>query len=451
MPKSLTSGNPARLIFGFALPLLIGNLFQQLYNMADTLIVGRTIGVEALASVGSTGSIMFLMVGFSQAMTSGFSIVTAQYFGARKLADVRKSFCVSIILSVLAGVALTTLGLVYAREILAFMRTPPEIIDGAHTYITTIYAGLGAFVAFNLLANSILALGDSRTPLLFLVIACILNIILDFVFILGCGWGIVGAARATVVAQSTSVALCVAYIVKKQPALLLRGKDWLHVTLGDIYRSVRIGLPMGFQSTIISIGIITVQWALNSLGPIAVAAHTVAQKIDIIGILPMMSFGLAMATYTGQNFGARDIARIRKGVRQCCAMSLTFSILVGASVILGGRHLVALFVGPDQPDVMAYAQICLNINGSMYWVLSLLFIFRYTLQGLGQSVMPTVAGIMELAMRAVAALVLIHSFGFTGVCLANPLAWIGSCVPLAVAYAVSIRKLTRTMPLRTEE
>ena len=384
---------------------------------------------------------MFLIIGFIQGMSSGFAIVTAQYFGARRLADVRMSFCVSIILAAFVCVVLTFFSHTHARAILEIMRTPPEIIDGAHAYISTIYLGLGAFIMFNLLASTILALGDSKTPLFFLVIACVLNIILDFAFILLLDWGIAGASRATVLAQSVSALLCAVYLIKKQPALLLRKKDWLRVTFRALGRSARIGLPMGFQASIIAIGTIILQWALNSLGPIAVAAYAVAQKIDIVGILPLMSFGLAMATYTGQNYGAGEISRIRKGVRQCAAISLSFSVLAGATVIFGGKYLIALFVGLNQPEVVANAQIYLTFSGSMYWILALLFIFRYTLQGLGQSLIPTVAGIMELAMRAVGALVLLQAFGFTGVCATNPLAWIGSCVPLAIAYGISIKKL----------
>ncbi|SBV90530.1 conserved membrane hypothetical protein [uncultured delta proteobacterium] len=446
MAKSLTTGTPAKLILKFALPLLAGNLFQQIYNMADTLIVGRTLGVHALGSVGSTGSLMFLIIGFIQGMSSGFAIVTAQYFGAKRLADVRMSFCVSIALAAVVGVILTTVSYTYAYDILRMMRTPPEIIDGAHTYIGTIYLGLGAFIMFNLLAGTILALGDSKTPLLFLVIACVLNIILDFTFIVGFGWGIAGASRATVLAQSVSALLCAWYLIKKQPALLLRKKDWRRVTLRALGRSARIGLPMGFQASVIAVGTIILQWALNSLGPIAVASCAVAQKIDIVGILPLMSFGLAMATYTGQNYGAGEIGRIRKGVRQCAAISLSFSVLAGITVICGGKYLAALFVGPDQPEVMANAQTYLTFTGSMYWVLALLFIFRYTLQGLGQSIVPTIAGFMELAMRAVGAFVLLEAYGFSGVCAAVPLAWVGSCAPLAVAYVFSIRTLKAAVP-----
>lgn len=449
MARDLTADSPIKLILSFSFPLLIGNLFQQIYNMADTLIVGRTIGVEALASVGATGGIMFLLIGFVQAMTSGFSIVTAQYFGAQNKSGVRKSFCVSIILSAAAAFILTTLSVLFGKDLLEVMQTPANIFAGAHSYINIIYWGVTASILFNLLANTILALGDSRTPLLFLIIACILNIILDFVFILGFSWGVAGAALATVTAQIISCILCIIYIVKKEPILRLEKKDW-EVTGKDLLRSVRIGVPMGFQISIIATGAIILQVALNSLGHIAVASYTVAQKIDLIAILPMMSFGLAMATYVGQNYGARNIPRIRSGVKQCCAVSLSFSVLIAMINIFAGHLLIRIFVGPDQTEVIDKAQTYLNINGSMYWVLALLFIFRYSLQGLGRSFVPTVAGIMELIMRAIGAVILTKYMGFTGACISNPLAWIGACVPLGIAYFLVIKKLSADKTLQSE-
>lgn len=439
--KDLTKGTPARLIFGFAVPLLIGNLFQQLYGMVDTLIVGRTIGVDALASVGSTGSIMFFMIGFVQAMTSGFSIVTAQQYGARKYAAVRRSFCVSISLGILASVLLTGCSLFFARDILHLLDTPDRIIEGAYSYISIIYAGIGISILFNLLSNTLLALGDSKPPLFFLIIACVMNILLDLLFILGFSWGVAGAAWATVISQATASLLCVLYIAAKLPVLHVRRKDW-KIAGADLLRSARIGLPMGFQASIIAVGAIILQWALNSLGPDAVAAFTVVRSIDMVAILPMASFGLAMATYVGQNYGAGDIARIRLGVRQCCLMSLSFSVVVALINIFGGHYLIGLFIGRGQEHITALGQTFLTISGSMYWVLSLLFIFRFTLQGLGKSLVPTFAGVMELGARAMAAIVLTKQFGFVGACLANPLAWIGSCVPLAIAYVLIIRKLS---------
>lgn len=440
MLKNMTEGNPAKLIFMFTIPLLIGNLFQQLYSMADTLIVGRTIGVGALAAVGATGSITFLIIGFAQGLTVGFSIVTAQRFGAGDERGVRQSVAVSALLSLIITIILTTLSVLYARSILEWMQTPPEIIDQAYQYINIIYWGIAASVLFNLLSNIIRALGDSRTPLLFLIIACVLNIILDLLFILGFSMGVEGAAWATVISQLVSGILCLCYMIKKLPIVRLTRAEWKADKEAWI-EHMRLGLPMGFQSSIIAIGAIVLQAALNSLGAMSVAAYTASQKIDMVATMPMASFGMTMATYAAQNYGARKFERIRQGVKQCCIMSVSFSVAVGLIIILAGHKLVEIFVGPGHPEVIELAQTYLVINSVMYFVLAFLFIFRFTLQGLGQSFVPTFAGVMELVMRIFAAIILADYLGFAGVCLANPLAWLGACIPLTIAYVMSVKKL----------
>ncbi|WP_088548996.1 MATE family efflux transporter [Paenibacillus aquistagni] len=440
MLKNMTEGNPAKLIFMFTIPLLIGNLFQQLYSMADTLIVGRTIGVGALAAVGATGSITFLIIGFAQGLTVGFSIVTAQRFGAGDERGVRQSVAVSALLSLIITIILTTLSVLYARSILEWMQTPPEIIDQAYQYINIIYWGIAASVLFNLLSNIIRALGDSRTPLLFLIIACVLNIILDLLFILGFSMGVEGAAWATVISQLVSGILCLCYMIKKLPIVRLTRAEWKADKEAWI-EHMRLGLPMGFQSSIIAIGAIVLQAALNSLGAMSVAAYTASQKIDMVATMPMASFGMTMATYAAQNYGARKFERIRQGVKQCCIMSVSFSVVVGLIIILAGHKLVEIFVGPGHPEVIELAQTYLVINSVMYFVLAFLFIFRFTLQGLGQSFVPTFAGVMELVMRIFAAIILADYLGFAGVCLANPLAWLGACIPLTIAYVMSVKKL----------
>lgn len=442
MTKNLTTGSPAKLILLFTLPLVIGNVFQQLYSMADTLIVGRTLGVDALAAVGCTGSLVFLIIGFAQGLTSGFSIITAQRFGAGDMQGVRQSFIVSALLSTAVTVVLTALAVPFTRPVLEWMRTPPQIIDEAYKYIVVIYWGIVSAMLFNLLSNIIRALGDSRTPLIFLIVASLLNIGLDFLLILQFQMGVAGAAVATVIAQLASGALCLLYIVKRFPMLHLHREDW-KIPREMIWQHLRVGLPMGFQSSIIAIGAIVLQFALNNLGATSVAAYTAAQKIDMVAVQPMMSFGITMATFAAQNYGAKNIRRIRQGVRQCCAMSVAFSVVVGTVNILAGRWLVGLFVGPDQPQVTALAQTYLVINGAMYFVLALLFIYRYTLQGLGKSFVPTLAGVMELLMRTFAAVALSGWLGFAGACLANPLAWIGACVPLAAAYYAVLRRLSK--------
>jgi len=442
MTRDITTGNPAKIIILFTIPLIIGNLFQQFYSIADTLIVGRILGINALAAVGCTASIMFLIIGFAQGLTAGFSIITAQRFGAKDEQGVRQSYVASIILSLLITVVLTIISVVLARPILNIMNTPKEIIKEAYDFIIIIYWGIITAMMFNLFSNVIRALGDSRTPLIILIITSILNIVLDFVLILHFSLGVSGAAFATTISQGVSAVLCIVYIAKKVPILKLHKEDW-HITKEVLLEHLRIGLPMGFQASIIAIGAIIIQFALNDLGALPVAAYTAAQKIDAVAVQPMLCFGITMGTYVAQNYGANNIDRIRIGIRKCNMMSITISIIVGATNILAGSWLIKLFVGNGQNEVVSLAQTYLNVNGVTYFLLAMLFVYRYSLQGLGQSFVPTIAGIMELVMRMFAAIILSRNLEFFGVCLANPLAWIGSCVPLMIAYYVTMKKLNR--------
>ena len=433
MAKDMTSGKPIKLIWNFTIPLLIGNLFQQLYNMADTFIVGRTIGVHALASVGSTGSIIFLILGFANGLTAGLAIPLAQRYGAKNYSGVKRSFYVSILISAVVAILLTILSMVFCRQILEIMQTPVEIIDGAYDYLMVIFAGIFSSMAFNLLSNIFRSIGDAKTPLYFLVIACIMNIILDVVFIAGFGMGVEGAGYATVLSQIFSALACIIYIWKKIPILRLNSKDFVAES-SDVKEHVRISFPMAFQSSIIAIGAIIIQITLNQLGATAVAAYTAAQKIDQVAILPMMSFGVTMATFVAQNYGAKKYDRIWRGVRDCIKLSLTFAISVGIILNVFSPIFIRAFVGVGHEEVVELGAIYFITNGTMYSLLSLLFIYRYTLQGVGKTFTPTVAGIMELCMRAFAAVVLSNLYGYTGATMANPLAWLGSLIPLMIAY-----------------
>ncbi|OFT79910.1 MATE family efflux transporter [Granulicatella sp. HMSC30F09] len=433
MAKDMTSGKPIKLIWNFTIPLLIGNLFQQLYNMADTFIVGRTIGVHALASVGSTGSIIFLILGFANGLTAGLAIPLAQRYGAKNYSGVKRSFYVSILISAMVAILLTILSMLFCRQILEIMQTPVEIIDGAYDYLMVIFAGIFSSMAFNLLSNIFRSIGDAKTPLYFLVIACIMNIILDVVFIAGFGMGVEGAGYATVLSQIFSALACILYIWKKIPILRLNSKDFVAES-SDVKEHVRISFPMAFQSSIIAIGAIIIQITLNQLGATAVAAYTAAQKIDQVAILPMMSFGVTMATFVAQNYGAKKYDRIWRGVRDCIKLSLTFAISVGIILNLFSPIFIRAFVGVGHEEVVELGAIYFITNGTMYSLLSLLFIYRYTLQGVGKTFTPTVAGIMELCMRAFAAVVLSNLYGYTGATMANPLAWLGSLIPLMIAY-----------------
>ena len=433
MAKDMTSGKPIKLIWNFTIPLLIGNLFQQLYNMADTFIVGRTIGVHALASVGSTGSIIFLILGFANGLTAGLAIPLAQRYGAKDYLGVKRSFYVSILISAVVAILLTILSMIFCRQILEIMQTPVEIIDGAYDYLMVIFAGIFSSMAFNLLSNIFRSIGDAKTPLYFLVIACIMNIILDVVFIAGFGMGVEGAGYATVLSQIFSALACILYIWKKIPILRLNSKDFVAES-SDVREHVRISFPMAFQSSIIAIGAIIIQITLNQLGATAVAAYTAAQKIDQVAILPMMSFGVTMATFVAQNYGAKKYDRIWRGVRDCIKLSLTFAISVGIILNVFSPIFIRAFVGVGHEEVVELGAIYFITNGTMYSLLSLLFIYRYTLQGVGKTFTPTVAGIMELCMRAFAAVVLSNLYGYTGATMANPLAWLGSLIPLIIAY-----------------
>jgi len=436
MTKNLTEGDPARLIFFFALPLVAGNMMQQLYAFIDTLIVGRFLGVNALAAVGCTGSLMFLTLGFIMGFCTGVTIYTGQRFGAGDAQGVRRSAAACVVLGILAVLTLTGIILPLTRSLLLLMETPAEIIDGAQDFISIVFAGLTIFLLLYLQNCLIRSLGDSTTPTIFLAVTLAINVALEPVAILVLGWGIPGAALATVFSQAIGAVLFFVYIWRRVPALHTRWTDW-KPDRAVLMAHLRMGLPMAFQASVIAFGAIILQVALNNLGTISVAAYAATQKIDAVAVMPMLSFGYALAAYTAQNYGAQKYERIRMGVRACLKMSMAFAVGIGALLIAFGSHVLALFVGADAAgaeEVIAYGETFLLVNGSTYVILALLLVYRNVLQGLGQSVIPTIAGAMELLMRAAAAIFLCTYLGFFGACLANPLAWIGAAVPVVLAY-----------------
>ena len=442
MTKNMTEGSPAKLIFLFTLPLLAGNIMQQLFAFVDTLVVGRFLGVDALAAVGSAGPLMFLMLGFIIGFASGLSIYTGQRFGARDERSVRQSAAACIVLSAAASILFTLLGSCILYPFLVLMQTPLEIIEGAYSFIILIYGGVSAFVFIQLGANIVRALGDSKGPMIIQAVGLGLNCIFEPIAIGLFHWGISGAALATIAAQICGNILFFFYIRRYVPQLHVTRADFC-VPFSVYKKHLAVALPMGFQGSIIAIGAIILQVVLNGLGPEAVASYAASQRIESIAMMPMMSFGIAIAAYTAQNYGAKNPRRIIEGVRKCAYMSIAFSFFAGALLITFGGDIMRLFVGAGHEDVISYGKMYLTVNGVTYWILSLLFIFRYTLQGLGQSVVPTIAGVMELLMRAGAAIFLCGWLGFLGACLANPMAWTGSCIPLAIAYFWTRRQLVK--------
>ncbi len=433
MPQVLTTGRPWRVILAFSIPLLVGNVVQQLYQVVDAIVVGRVLGVDALAAVGATGSFIFLLLGFAWGLTNGFAIPTAQAFGAGDAAGVRRSVAAGAVLTAATSVVLTVLAPLLAGPALRLLRTPEELVPQATTFAVISFLGASTMMFFNFLAAIIRAIGDSRTPLVFLAISCLLNIGLVLLFVGSLGWGVGGAAWATVVSQGVSVVLCLVYVRRSVPVLHVRREDW-RVSRADLGLHLRIGLPMGFQASIIAIGAIAVQVRLNDLGSSAVAAYTAATRVDGLAVALLASLGLAVSMFVAQNHGAQRPDRIRQGVVQGVWISLIGSVVLAVVLIAAGSPIIRLFVGEGEERVVSAATTYLVVNGSLYVVLGVLFVLRGALQGLGHTVIPTITGVIELVMRVGAAIVLGAAFGFTGVVWGNPLAWIGAVAILIPAY-----------------
>ncbi|PCE16168.1 MATE family efflux transporter [Microbacterium sp. SZ1] len=442
MATSLTTGRPWRVILSFSIPLLIGNVVQQMYQFADAVVVGRQLGVQSLAAVGATGSLLFLLIGFAWGLTSGFAIPIAQAFGAGDAPGVRRSVATGVILTGITSVVLTIVAPLISRPVLELLQTPAELLPEATIFTQISFLGASATMFFNYLSAIIRAIGDSRTPLVFLTVSCALNVGLVVLMVGPLDWGVGGAALATVVAQAVSVALCLEFVRRRLPMLHLRAVDW-RVTRDDVREHLRLGLPMGFQASIIAIGTLTVQVALNTLGSDAVAAYTTASRVDGLAVAFLSSLGLAASMYAAQNLGGRRPDRIRRGVIEGTWMAIGAGLLLGVVIIAFGAPLVRLFVGHgvEADEVVDLAHLMLIINGCGYWALGILFVLRGALQGLGHTLVPTVTGVIELVMRVGAAVVLGALIGFEGVALSNPLAWLGAIVLLVPAYIRAHRDL----------
>lgn len=437
--QNLTVGKPMKQLLIFSIPLLIGNIFQQLYSMVDTIIVGRTISLSALAAVGATGAIVFLVIGFVQGITSGFTVITAQYYGANDMEGVKRSVAVSLVLSIIVSVIVTIISVLTADSLLRLMNTPSDILQDSYDYIITIYYGIGATVFYNLISGIVRAIGDSKTPLYFLVFASVLNIGLDFLFILTFNMGVAGAGWATVLSQAIAGLLCLIYALKKYDILRIK-RIHFNFNLKFAWKHLYVGLPMALQFSITAIGVMIIQTALNNFGSQTVGAYTTASKIDMIASQPLVSIGVALATFTAQNYGAKNFARIKEGLKQGLILTAIFSV-VGLLFILALRiPLLKLFVDADYRLIEKEASLYLYINAGCYFLLGLVFVYRNALQGMGQSVITMLAGVSELVMRALAAFLFANLWGYMGVCLANPIAWLGADIFLVLTFHILIYK-----------
>lgn len=436
----MTNGSPMNLMVHFSIPLLIGNIFQQLYSMVDTMIVGRFMNSKALAAVGTTGPLNFLVIGFIIGVTGGFAVIVAQRYGAKDEVGLRKSVATSILLCVVVTIFITWLSVITTMPLLRLINTPDDIIKDAYNYIVVIYWGIAATVLYNMLACILRALGDSKTPLYFLIISSILNIVLDLVFIIVFHMGVAGAAWATVISQAVSGILCFFYTIKKYPILHLTKSDFT-LDWNLMRKHLSIGLPMAFQFSITAIGIVILQGALNLFGSVKIAAYTAASKVEQLVMQPAQTFGVTMANYAGQNLGANRIDRIKDGVSKCSILSLLFCVLAIFVMNVFGEPLCNLFLSERDPEIIDAAMLYLRTCSYFFAFVSLIFVYRNALQGIGRSFMPLMAGVFELVIRSVVAFTLPNAIGYLGICFAGPFAWVGACIPLAITYFIVIKKM----------
>lgn len=447
MIKDLTKGAPLKLILLFSIPLLIGNIFQQLYNLADIVIVGRTLGVNALASVGAVAPLFFLIMFAVTGMTNGFAIITGQKFGAGDEHGVRRSVVVSTVLSTIFTLFFSVIFMILMKPVLLFMNVPQEIFHDAYWYIQICVFGLITANYYNLLASVVRALGDSKTPLYFLMLASVLNVILALIFILQFHWGVSGSAVALVLSQTFSVLLCLLFVKKRFPILHFKKSDWIFKKENRkqdyefIMEHLRVGFPMAMQFSVLGIGILIIQSVCNTFGPNVIAAMTAALRIEQIATMPMLSFGVAVSVFVAQNFGAKNINRIRYGVLRTSLINLILSILMAVIMRHWGTNIVGIFIGKEKTAVINLAHEYLWISTLFYFFLGQIFIFRNALQGMGRTIIPLTSSFAELMIRSFAAVYLAVKFGYYGIFYAGPIAWVTASVVVSIGYFINIKKL----------
>lgn len=440
MVKDMTNGSPSKHILGFAVPMLFGMLFQQFYNLVDTIIVGKTLGVEALAGVGATGSINFMIIGFCMGVCNGFVIPVAQCFGAKKPADLRKYVFNGYICSIVFAIVLTLASVIFCRRILIIMNTPADIIDHAYNYIVVIFIGIPTVFLYNMVSGVIRSLGDSKTPVVFLVLSSIINVVLDFFLILVCKMGVAGAGWATVTSQLISGLTCLIYMYKKYD--ILKGDKSERVLDKRFITNLCMnGVPMGLQYSITAIGSTILQAAVNTLGSTYVAAMTAGSKMFNFTCCPFDALGSTMATYAGQNVGAAKIKRLGQGVRSAMIIGSVYSVLSLIALYFTTDYIALLFVNASETTIIALTRQFILASACFYIPLTGVNVVRFCIQGMGFSVFAISAGILEMIGRAFAAIILIPSIGFMGACLASPIAWIAADAFLFPAFIHCAKKL----------
>ncbi len=438
--KDMTVGSPTKNILKFCLPLMIGNLFQQFYNMADTIIVGQFVGKDALSAVGAVGPLSFLVVGSTIGLCSGFAVPVAQRFGAQDTHNLKKYVSNIIYISVAISIVFTVIVVGLTHPLLKLVNIPEEIYTDAYDYIVIIFAGIGATMLYNMLASLVRALGNSKTPLYFLLFSSFLNIGLDLLLIIVFNMGVKGAAIATVVSQLISGILCLVYVKRSFP-ILHPTKETRGVDFSFIKSLLKNGLPLALQFSITATGSVMLASCVNSLGADVIAAVTIGGKTQLMIVLPAETIGITMATYCGQNLGAKNYERIKKGVNRAVVIAFCYSVIGFCVARFFGPYISLLFIDRSQTEIISLAQQYIDMGSYFYPVLAVLFVFRNALQGLGYSIAAMTTGVFELVARGGMGFGFVNRLGYKAVCVANPVAWIAADLFLIPTYFIALRKV----------
>ncbi len=429
--KDLTNGKPLKLIITFAIPLFIGQLFQLFYSLVDTRIVGQILGETSLAAVGSTTSLSDMLIGLLNGLTNGFAIIISTFYGAKDYINMKKSIAATLLLSIGFTIIVSILCLLLNNQILSILNVSDTILSQAKSYICVILAGLIASTIYNAYAAILRAIGDSFTPLIFLVISTITNIALDYIFILWFDMNVAGAAFATVVSQGISAVLCFFYVKKRYPQLSLEKKDYIPVK--NIYNKlIKTGLSMGFMVSFVNIGTVALQTSINTFGTNIIVAHTAARKATTMFMLPFSVFGTTLATYCGQNLGAKEYNRIKQGIKQTVLLTFIWCIFVVITAYTIAPTIIHIITASDIKEVMDTASLYLRVNTSLYFVPAVICLFRNSMQGFGDSKTPVFSSSLELIGKVLIAFFLAPRIGYWGIIIAEPIVWIIMVIPLII-------------------
>lgn len=429
----MTTGKPVILLIKFTIPLIFGNIFQQFYSLIDTVIVGRTLGMSALGAIGAVTSLTFFLQGFMQGIASGLSLVLAQRLGTKDPERIRSSFISGLLLSALIVVLVSVSSFIFSDFLLSLMQIPTALYVESKSYFIFSIIGLAAMMLFHLMVNSLRSLGSTRQLLYFMVLSQILNIIFDYLFVIVLPLGVKGVALAIMISQLIVGIICYVYIIRKISYLAIR-KQSIKLEKREVMLHLKMSLPIGVQSAIITIGAIILQLMLNTLGTAPVEAHAIGQRIEGMVVMPLLSIGIAIATFAAQNAGAGLMSRVWQGIRVSMIIALSYSFAIGLLLFFFGATLSKTLFGAENPETLLYIERYLQFTTPFYMVLSILFVIRYTLQGIGKAVAPTLAGIMETVIRIIIPLSLTGLFGYSGIVMSHPVAWIGSTAILCYAF-----------------